>query len=62
MPIGNFPESLSQAMLVGTIVVGRLGVRVSESPDFQGAPCGPRDSTPQQLEYDSRVLVHVSTY
>ena len=26
MPIGHFPESLSQAMLVGTILVGRLGV------------------------------------
>ena len=25
-PIGNFPESLSQAMLVGTMLVGRLGV------------------------------------
>ena len=24
--IGNFPESLSQAMLVGTMLVGRLGV------------------------------------
>ena len=23
---GNFPESLSQAMLVGTMIVGRLGV------------------------------------
>ena len=25
-PIGNFPEILSQAMLVGVILVGRLGV------------------------------------
>ena len=25
-PIGNFPESLSQAMLVGVMLVGRLGV------------------------------------
>ena len=25
-PIGNFPESLSQGILVGTILVGRLGV------------------------------------
>ena len=25
-PIGNFPKSLSQAMLVGTMLVGRLGV------------------------------------
>ena len=25
-PIGNFPESLSQAMLVGTMLVGGLGV------------------------------------
>ena len=28
MSIGNFPESLSQAMLVGTMSVGRLGVYV----------------------------------
>ena len=26
-PIGNFPERLSQAILVGIILVGRLGVR-----------------------------------
>ena len=26
MSIRNFPESLSQAMLVGTMLVGRLGV------------------------------------
>ena len=26
MSIGNFPESLSQAMLVGVMLVGRLGV------------------------------------
>ena len=25
-PIGDFPESLSQAMLVGIMLVGRLGV------------------------------------
>ena len=25
-PIGHFPESLSQAMLVGVMLVGRLGV------------------------------------
>ena len=25
-PMGNFPESLSQAILVGVILVGRLGV------------------------------------
>ena len=27
MSIGNLPESLSQAILVGIILVGRLGVR-----------------------------------
>ena len=27
MSTGDFPESLSQAMLVGTMLVGRLGVR-----------------------------------
>ena len=26
-PIGDFPESLSQPMLAGTMLVGRLGVR-----------------------------------
>ena len=26
MPIGDFPESLSQAMLVGIMLVGKLGV------------------------------------
>ena len=25
-PVGNFPESLSQALSVGTMLVGRLGV------------------------------------
>ena len=25
-PVGNFPESLSRAMLVGTMLLGRLGV------------------------------------
>ena len=28
MYIGDFPESLSQAMLVGTMLVGRLGVLI----------------------------------
>ena len=28
MCIGDLPESLSQAMLVGTMLVGRLGVHV----------------------------------
>ena len=28
-PIGNFPESLSQAMLVGTMLVGGLGGRAA---------------------------------
>ena len=41
-PIGNFPESLSQAILVGVILVGRLGVRAARgrvsgaSPFFAG--------------------------
>ena len=29
-PIGDFPESLSQAMLVGIILVGRLGVATGD--------------------------------
>ena len=28
MSIGDFPESLSQAMLVGVMLVGQLGVRI----------------------------------
>ena len=32
MPKGNFPESSSQAMLVGTMLLGRLGVRLSGPP------------------------------
>ena len=31
MPTGNFPESLSQAILVGIILVGRLGVHMLTS-------------------------------
>ena len=31
-PIGNFPESLSQAMLVGTMLVGRSGVAPPTRP------------------------------
>ena len=30
-PIGNFRESLSQAILVGIIIVGRLGVHMSRA-------------------------------
>ena len=30
MSIGNFPKSLSQAMLAGVMVVGRLGVRLNK--------------------------------
>ena len=34
MSIGDFPEGLSQAMLVGTMLVGRLGVHeVSQRPE-----------------------------
>ena len=29
-PIGNFPESLSREMLVGIILVGKLGVLLTE--------------------------------
>ena len=31
-PIGNFPESLSQAVLVGIMLVGRLGERPYSRP------------------------------
>ena len=30
-PIGNFPESLTQAMLVGVMLVGRLGVIITST-------------------------------
>ena len=36
MPIGNFPESLRQAILVGIILVGRLG-----DPTIAISPAGP---------------------
>ena len=42
MSIGNFPDNLSQAMLVGIMLVGRLGVdgRVaasrSRNPEIEG--------------------------
>ena len=32
MPIGDFPESLSQAMLVGVMLVGRWGVHAYDRP------------------------------
>ena len=35
MSIWNFPETLSQRILVGTILVGRLGV------GFDSVVCGP---------------------
>ena len=37
MPIGNFPESLSQAILVGITLVGTLAVGLSTWPG-EGAP------------------------
>ena len=36
-PIRNFPESLSQRILVGIILVGRLGVRAATSLTLAGA-------------------------
>ena len=41
MPIGNSPESLSRAMLVGTILVGGLGV-VSRAATTSEARAGSR--------------------
>ena len=35
-PMGDFPESLSQAMLVGIMLVGRLGVLHSCKPHYCG--------------------------
>ena len=47
MSIGNFQESLSQAILVGVILVGRLGVQlVTALPRPRGMPAwGSRDIT-----------------
>ena len=45
MSRGNFPESLSQRLLVGIIVVGRLGVLltgVAKAP-FNGNQGGPKE-------------------
>ena len=36
-PIGDFPESASQAMLVGIMLVGRLGVHMSQVPHARRA-------------------------
>ena len=44
MSIGDFPESLSQAMLVGIIAVGRLGVR-AEVPAWDKKGRTNRDQT-----------------
>ena len=44
MSIGNFPESLSQAILVGIFLVGRLGVVASSNflaKDKQKQMCWP---------------------
>ena len=43
-PIGNFTESLSQAILVGIILVGRLGVRLR----FEAPP--PPTASPREVE------------
>ena len=40
MSIGNFQDSLSQAMLVGTMLVGRLGVLLLLKPGFVLTACG----------------------
>ena len=50
MSIGDSPEILSQAMLVGIMLVGKLGVKVWELPYV------PRNSTPQSQESDSVVV------
>ena len=36
MSIGDFPESLSQTILVGIMLVGRLGVRARRSSRRKG--------------------------
>ena len=44
MPIGNFPEVLSQAILVDIISVGRLGVRRCLPPRARPPPRPPPES------------------
>ena len=50
MSMGNFPESLSQGILVGIILVGRLGVQGDATrhgcPIFAFEPCLPRCAIP----------------
>ena len=36
-PIGDFPEVLTRAMLVGTMLVGRLGVRLVLAKPYRGS-------------------------
>ena len=38
-PIGDVPESLSQAILVGIMLVGRLGVLLSSFPPVRSKIC-----------------------
>ena len=39
MPIGDFPESLSQRVLVGIILVGRLGVYTALETALRAPAC-----------------------
>ena len=43
MSIGDFPESLNQAILVGTMLVGRLGVPrfLLQAPVSERQSCSP---------------------
>ena len=47
-PIGDFPESLSQAMLVGIMLVGRLGVLISRRSSPEGLAAGGEGRGPAQ--------------
>ena len=46
-PIGDFPESLSQAMLLGTMLVGRLGVHPVRIARIRSPRFAPRGGLPR---------------
>ena len=60
MPIRNLPESLSQAMLVGTMLVGRLGVPVGPQVPLKPAPTAP--SAPAELRAAHVCYIYIYIY
>ena len=60
MSVGDFPESLSQAILVGIILVGRLGVHNS-LPFGSGARGGRKPYLADGI-YDIYVYIYMILY